>query len=601
MANTLIQIKYSSGTSAPTTLNVAELAYSLVSDKLFIGNTTNAVLTIGGKYYTDIIDAATNANTVSTVVKRDASGNFSATTISAALAGNADTASKWQTARNIGVSGDATGIVSVDGTANANIPLTLANSGVAAGTYGGTTNVPTFAVDAKGRITSVSNVAISTSFNAAANTGSGSIAGGSTITIVGGTGGGITTTFTDALDRFDLAVDSTVLRNSGSQSISGDLSVTGNLIVVGSTITQNVSTIVTNDSLIQLANNNIADALDIGFFGQYVNGGTKYTTLFRDATDGNFKLLTAGTEQPLISNTVNVAAFTTATLVANLTGGTVSGLTADIAVADGGTGAGSFTAGGILMGNGTGAISVLANSTTTVTGGLSAANTISAVTVDAYGRLTAYTGAAIAIGAAQITSGTLPIARGGTNQTTFSTGQQIVFDGTSLASRANSTTTVTGGLSAANTITSVTVNSYGELTAYTGAAIAVNASQVTSGTLGVTRGGTGLATYAIGDIVYASGTTTLASLADIATGNVLLSGGVGTAPTYGKVGLTTHVSGTLGVGNGGTGVTTITSNGVLLGQGGSAITTASSSTEGHVLTINASGVPTFVMISGGTF
>jgi hypothetical protein len=60
-------------------------------------------------------------------------------------------------------------------------------------------------------------------------------------------------------------------------------------------------------------------------------------------------------------------------------------------------------------------------------------------------------------------------------------------------------------------------------------------------------------------------------------------------------------SGTLSVERGGTGAGTHTTNGVLLGQGTSALTTASSSTEGHVLTINNSGVPTFSHLSGGTF
>jgi hypothetical protein len=69
-------------------------------------------------------------------------------------------------------------------------------------------------------------------------------------------------------------------------------------------------------------------------------------------------------------------------------------------------------------------------------------------------------------------------------------------------------------------------------------------------------GGTGIASYAIGDLVYASTTSALSKLADVATGNALISGGVGAAPAYGKIGLTTHVSGTLPVANGGTGVTT---------------------------------------------
>lgn len=79
--------------------------------------------------------------------------------------------------------------------------------------------------------------------------------------------------------------------------------------------------------------------------------------------------------------------------------------------------------------------------------------------------------------------------------------------------------------------------------------------------IGVAYGGTGLASYAVGDLLYASGATTLAKLADVATGNVLLSGGIGVAPSYGKVGLTTHVSGILPTANGGTGIAYFTAAG----------------------------------------
>lgn len=61
---------------------------------------------------------------------------------------------------------------------------------------------------------------------------------------------------------------------------------------------------------------------------------------------------------------------------------------------------------------------------------------------------------------------------------------------------------------------------------------------------------------AVGDLLYASGSAALAKLADVATGNALISGGVTTAPSWGKIGLTTHVSGTLPIANGGTGQTT---------------------------------------------
>lgn len=74
------------------------------------------------------------------------------------------------------------------------------------------------------------------------------------------------------------------------------------------------------------------------------------------------------------------------------------------------------------------------------------------------------------------------------------------------------------------------------------------------GVLPATAGGTGFGSYAIGDLLYAATTTTLARRVAVATGNALISGGVNTAPTWGKIGLTTHVSGVLPAANGGTGV-----------------------------------------------
>ena len=56
-------------------------------------------------------------------------------------------ATKLATARTISVTGDATGSTSFDGSANKSIALTLANTGVTAGTYSAV------AVDAKGRVT----------------------------------------------------------------------------------------------------------------------------------------------------------------------------------------------------------------------------------------------------------------------------------------------------------------------------------------------------------------------------------------------------------------------------------------------------------------
>lgn len=101
------------------------------------------------------------------------------------------------------------------------------------------------------------------------------------------------------------------------------------------------------------------------------------------------------------------------------------------------------------------------------------------------------------------------------------------------------------------------------------------------------QGGTGIASYAIGDLIQASGATTLAALPATSTGNALISGGVATASSWGKIGLTTHVSGTLGVTNGGTGFASYTQ--------GDLIYANSTTTLARLADIAVGGV----LISGG--
>lgn len=104
------------------------------------------------------------------------------------------------------------------------------------------------------------------------------------------------------------------------------------------------------------------------------------------------------------------------------------------------------------------------------------------------------------------------------------------------------------------------------------------------GAVPAANGGTGLAAYTVGDILYASASTTLAKLADVATGNALISGGVGAAPSWGKIALTTHVSGTLAVGNGGTGTTSYGTNNLVIASGTSSFAgLAPGSTAGAIV------------------
>jgi len=538
MANTVIQLKWSEVTASPTTLNVAEPAYSNTSGKLFIGNSANTPVLIGGKYYVDRVDEATSANTANVIVKRATDGGFSATYIRSALFGNANTATTLQTARTIGVTGDVdANSVSFDGSQNITLNLELTNTGVTAGNYGGASQIPVFAVDVDGRITTAANASVATALSFAGDSGTGSLALlTDSLTIVGRDG--ISTYGVDSNNSIIVDVDNTVLRTSGPQSITGDLAVTGNLVVMGNTSTQDVNTLTVEDSLIELAANNAADALDIGFFGSYVSSGTKYTALFRDASDsGKYKLLTGGTEKPSAGNTVNTQAFSTATLVTNISGGTVSGLSAAIAIADGGTNATSFGTGNLVFFNGT-SLASIANTGTAGTYG--AATHTPIITTDAYGRVSSITNTQIAISTTQINAGTLPIARGGTNQTSYTTGAIVQFDGTSLASLANTGTA--GTYANASHVPVITTDVYGRVSAVTNTAISIATSQITSGTLGVARGGTGAATFSTKGVI----------VSDNASGTGALS----------------------------------------------ALTSA---TEGHVLQINSSGVPTFAHLNGGYF
>ncbi|UQD52298.1 hypothetical protein C0971_09960 [Bacillus methanolicus] len=110
---------------------------------------TSKPTTLAGYGITDAVpssDVVTTA-TANKILKLDANAKLPAS-ITGNADGNAATASKLQTARTISLSGDVSGSASFDGSANATINATLANSGVTAGTY------PKVTVDSKGRVTS---------------------------------------------------------------------------------------------------------------------------------------------------------------------------------------------------------------------------------------------------------------------------------------------------------------------------------------------------------------------------------------------------------------------------------------------------------------
>ena len=627
ISNTSILIKRSSSTATPSSLQNGELAYSFSSNTIFIGGPGSSVLKIGGQAYTSQIDAATSSNTVSTLVKRDASGGFSGQ-----LYGNANTASSLQNAQNFSISGgdiSATGVAFYGNNAVALNASLNSIPGLSAGTYGSTSAVPVVTVAANGRVTAISTSAISTSFNISDGTTSNTINAGASLYFR--PGGGVTTTV--SANTVTFGTDNTVLRSNttgvGVQTVSTDLTVAGNLIVTGTQTFVNTSTVVTNDSLIKLAANNIvADVVDIGFYGASNTGSSvTYSGLIREGSGGsaagNFYLFKNLATDPT-GNTVNYSGLTAANLIAGVI--TANALYSSNGVVSTGVYTGSYSDGIILdyqtgnarisAGTGDGFTFYNAADTTRValmnissSGVIGTASWGGATIGTGYGGtgLTSFTsgGALYATSSSALTTGTLPFTAGGTGATSFTNGQLVIAAGSSLQSLANSTYTLTGGLSAANTITSLTVDAYGRVTAATGAAI--------SG-LTVSQGGTGQSSFTNGQLIVGSGTGALQQIANVSTSvtGSLLSNNTITSITTDAYGRLTAYTGSaisgLTVPQGGTGLSTATLNGITFGNGVGAlgVTAAAGSSDqtwsNQILTVTNAGVPVWSSaLDGGTF
>jgi|Laugresbdmm110sn_1035088.scaffolds.fasta_scaffold08567_3 hypothetical protein len=635
MANTSILIKRSTTLGTPTSLQAGELAYSYLSNTIFIGSPAGTgVVNVGGQYYTSQVDAATAANTVSTLVKRDAAGNVAFGHITArgltigssvfdsnGFTGNANSATQFQTDRFINVSGgDITASAQLfNGTANATLSASLNTiAGLTAGTYGGSTVIPIIQVSANGRVMTIANSStISTALNIVGDSGTDTVnLATDTLTFVGAAG--ITSAVTDNTVSF--SVDTTVVRaNTPSlrQTIDGDLILSGNLSVLGTSTTYNVETLTVEDSLIALGKNNASDAVDIGFYGHYNDGTDRHSGLLRHAGDGYFYLFDNYNIEPT-GNVINVsdASFRQANLKANLiatyanttqanvgtlyVAGTAQikslSLTDDLTVSNGGTGASSFTAGSILVGDGSNSLKLLANSTYTETGSGAQNNTITSVTVDAYGRTTAATFQAI--------SG-LTVGQGGTGASTFTAGQVIIGNGSgALVSQAN-VSSINTNVATSNTVNNITTDVYGRVTGFT--------QQEISG-LSVAQGGTGASTFTAGRMLVGNGTGAIQAIANV---TYSLTGTLGAAKTitsltvdaYGRVSAATasDISG-LTVTQGGTGASTFTAKGIVYGDGTNALAvTAAAGTSdqtwsNQILTVTNAGVPVWSSaLDGGQF
>ena len=199
-----------------------------------------------------------------------------------------------------------------------------------------------------------------------------SIAGDLTVTgndIKSSSATALTLSGADVTVAGDLQVTGNDIKSSSGATaitLSGaDVTVAGNLTVNGSSTIINSTTLSVDDVLLKLGTDNSANSVDLGFYTEYVaSATTKYAGLFKDASDSDkFKLFKDLQSEPTTTVNTSGTGYSIGTLVANLEGGTISSLASAITVANGGTGATTFTTNGVLYGNGTSAVQATAAGT----------------------------------------------------------------------------------------------------------------------------------------------------------------------------------------------------------------------------------------------
>ncbi len=152
------------------------------------------------------------------VLVTDGSGNlsFSAPASSSfTLAADSGSSDTFNTGETLTIAGD-TGITTT--VSNNQISIDLDDTSVSAGSYGSSTAIPTFTVDAQGRLTAAGTAAISTTLDIAADSGTddGVVLGTDTLTFTGGTG--IDTSVSG--DTVTFAIDSSVVTLTGTQTLT---------------------------------------------------------------------------------------------------------------------------------------------------------------------------------------------------------------------------------------------------------------------------------------------------------------------------------------------------------------------------------------------
>jgi hypothetical protein len=589
MSNTLIQIKRSTVTATPAngSLAAGELAYSYASDKLFAGNSSGTgVIEIGGKYFVDVAQQAydqantarNTANTTkgyivlsnSSIVLDGTTGNVWGGSFDSSLRDNYagiynpnnnttlfTFASGGSNVMSVQADGslfvgegfitDALGVlpsyggwvVAASGIKSAYTVYAgtdvEASANVIVGDYivfsDGTTQNTAYTTAISDQANTARDIAI-LAFNKANaanvlafNTGIGANAFTNAVGILVGAGANA---YADSVasGSSNYANATFVKLVAPTQTITGNLAITGSLTVSGNAFSIDTETLRVSDPLIYLAGNNYtSDIVDIGFVGNYSNGSANlHTGIFRDATNKEYYVFDSYDKEPN-PNHIDTAAngFSLAVLNANIKTSNLilDGIDALIRI-----GAAFDKAN---------AANVLAYNT-----GIGANAYTDALVGTVFNK--ANGAAYLAFGTINV-NGSAIVADSNNDTLTITSGNGISISVSTSTDSMNvglTTTGVTSGsYGGSDSIPSINIDQFGRITSASSISVAIDASAITSGVLGVPRGGTGVGTF--------------------------------------------------------------TANGILYGDGTNALKVTSAGTEGQVLQASASGVPQFGMLDGGSF
>ena len=336
MATNIIKIKRTTGSTAPSSLNAGELAFSggtgtagNMGQRLFIGDpaNSNAVTVIGGNYFANLMDHAHGTTTASSGLIVDA---------------NKSTSELRTAALYIGTSGSDTLVTStaaelniLDGVTSTPAELNLIDGSVA-GTVVASKAV---VVDSNKDIASFRNVTLTGELDAATLdiSGNADIDGTTnlddtdidgSLTVDGAIDLNATTLDIDATDDIDIDTSDTTggiaigTANSGvpisighttsEVTVNDNMTVTGNLTVSGTTTTVNSTTVSIADPIFELGASGSDDNLDRGIKMKYNSSGAKFAFMGFDDSDGKFAFI------PDATDTSSVFSGTQGTIKANI-------------------------------------------------------------------------------------------------------------------------------------------------------------------------------------------------------------------------------------------------------------------------------------------